>query len=172
MMAGMHEAMQHTRWPGRLGLLALVFASFVGGCRAAVTSDDVDRIVSVRWELVAIEAPEGELQPAPEHRPSLVFHAPTPDGEEPLPRIAGDGGCNRFWGYYRLLGKGELAFSSIASTRMACASERSILEQVLLDALSGATRYEVVDSALTIHASDTKLYFRGAGTESAETDAR
>jgi heat shock protein HslJ len=63
-------------------------------------------------------------------------------------RVAGFGGCNRYFGSYVLDG-GVLRFSAIGMTKMACDQGMS-LEQQLAKALEATRRYTITDRELTL----------------------
>ncbi len=59
-------------------------------------------------------------------------------------RVAGNAGCNRLIGPYRLGGEG-LSFGQLGVTMMACPDPQMRLERAFLDALSRVTRHDVGD---------------------------
>lgn len=71
---------------------------------------------------------------AAEPRVTLAFYA---DG-----RIVGKGGCNTYFGRYRLDG-GALQVSALKAGATSCAAEIAAQEQAYLTALGSAARYEV-----------------------------
>ncbi len=71
----------------------------------------------------------------------------TQDGE-----VQGYGGCNRFFGGYRLEG-GRITFSPIASTRRYC-EETMAVEDAFFMALGKVTRLEVSGDGLTLLSED------------------
>ena len=59
-------------------------------------------------------------------------------------QVTGSSGCNRLSGSYGLTGEG-LAFSGIATTRMACPTPQMETEQAVLSALASITRFDIAD---------------------------
>jgi heat shock protein HslJ len=73
-------------------------------------------------------------------------------------KLAGHGGCNRFFGQYKIAGN-EISIGPIASTRMACAEPITTLETAFFSALEGAK---------TFRRDKTKLVlFNASGQEQA-----
>lgn len=68
-------------------------------------------------------------------------------------RVAGSGGCNRFFGGVTFSDGGRLKFGALASTKMACAPPVLDQEQRFLDALAASTHYRV-DGALVLSGED------------------
>ena len=66
-------------------------------------------------------------------------------------RVAGSGGCNRFFGGFKTEGQ-QLNISQLGSTNMAC-EPTAVMSQESnsLQALQGAQRYEVTPQGLTIY---------------------
>lgn len=73
-------------------------------------------------------------------------------------RVRGFSGCNRFTGSYELR-DGQLRFSQLASTRMACV-EGMEQEQRFLDALGRAMRFTIHGDGLTLYSGDEQLILR------------
>jgi heat shock protein HslJ len=55
-------------------------------------------------------------------------------------KLAGHGGCNRFFGQYKISGN-EISIGPIGSTRMACAESVMTLEMAFFSALEGAKSF-------------------------------
>ena len=66
--------------------------------------------------------------------------------------VQGYGGCNRFFGGYRLEGE-RISFSAIASTRRYC-EETMAVEDALFMALGKVTRLKVSADGLTLISED------------------
>jgi heat shock protein HslJ/membrane-bound inhibitor of C-type lysozyme len=87
---------------------------------------------------------------------------PVPDGVAPDLRfegetVAGNSGCNRFTGGFRLSGEG-LTLGPLAMTRMACPEPQSATEQAMTAALAAVTRFDVTDDGgLILLAGDTPV---------------
>ena len=65
-------------------------------------------------------------------------------------RVAGAGGCNRYFGTANSAAPGELRFSGMGATRMACPEEAMDLEQRYLNALAGASHYSFLAGRLVL----------------------
>lgn len=65
-------------------------------------------------------------------------------------RVTGSGGCNRLMGRADIDGA-AITFGTIATTRMACASNVMDQERKLLDALAATRSYRIADAMLTLH---------------------
>lgn len=103
-------------------------------------------LVGTYWKLI-------ELDGRPITAPSAVREAHFVLGGNGEAR--GHGGCNRFFGDYRLEGE-RLGFSALGSTRMACPDVMET-EQAFLDALGRTTRYVVSGEFLSLYENDTPL---------------
>ena len=68
-------------------------------------------------------------------------------------RVAGRGGCNRFFGSVEIAGE-SIEFGQMGSTRMACAEALMNQESSYLKALAGAERY-------TLNGDELLVYSRG-----------
>src|SRR5215831_10470069 len=55
-------------------------------------------------------------------------------------KLTGHGGCNRFFGQYKISGN-EISIGPIGSTRMACAESVMALEMAFISALEGARSF-------------------------------
>jgi len=65
-------------------------------------------------------------------------------------RVAGAGGCNRYFGTVNSAAPGELRFSGMGATRMACPEEAMDLEQRYLNALAGASHFSFLAGRLVL----------------------
>jgi len=65
-------------------------------------------------------------------------------------RAAGAGGCNRYFGSVNSAEAGELRFSGMGATRMACPEPAMDLEQRYLSTLAGATSYSFLGGRLVL----------------------
>jgi heat shock protein HslJ len=73
-------------------------------------------------------------------------------------RVHGFSGCNRFTGGYQS-DSGNLTFTQLASTRMACI-EGMELEQRFLGALSRTTRFSIQGNSLALYSGDEQPRMR------------
>lgn len=83
--------------------------------------------------------------------------------------IAGDSGCNRFFGDYELV-DGLLKIGLLGSTRMACPEPANSFEISFLQALGEARTVSRVDSRLVMRDSNGKIVTRFITTEPGEAD--
>jgi len=65
-------------------------------------------------------------------------------------RVTGKGGCNRYFGSVNAAAPGELRFSGMGATRMACPEPAMETEQRYLSALAGASRYSFLAGRLVL----------------------
>lgn len=70
-------------------------------------------------------------------------------------QVRGNGGCNRFFGEFKV-GGDSITFSAIGSTRMACPTGEDI-EQTFLPALSLADRYTISGEVLELYSGKQLL---------------
>ncbi len=75
--------------------------------------------------------------------------------------VTGNGGCNSLGGTYKVNGD-QITFSDIVSTLMACDDARMAQESAVAKVLSGAAKYEIKDSTLTLTNDDMVLIFTSA----------
>jgi heat shock protein HslJ len=119
-----------------------------GAGGAPVSLEDRD------WKLVALDGKE-VLTPPGGQAPYLRLMSA--DG-----RVVGHGGCNRFFGGYKLDGDG-LRFSALGSTKMACPGDIDRLEQALFNALGSARRFKLSGDMLELSGETAPLArFRAA----------
>jgi heat shock protein HslJ len=129
----------------RLRFLTLLAAAAAMGCahqpgaplspaafRAALAGTD--------WELLELQGAAAPLGNGG-RRATIRFDADTS-------RVAGFGGCNRYFGSYALEGR-AFRFSGIGMTKMAC-PDGMTLEQQLASALEATRRYEIAGRELTL----------------------
>ena len=102
-------------------------------------------LLDTRWEWISTEYATGEMV-----RPlqAGVF----------LLQLGSDGqfsastDCNSLGGEYQLMGQQEIAFGSIAATRMWCEDSQ---EADFAEVFHGATRWQVSNNQLELYSSDT-----------------
>jgi heat shock protein HslJ len=104
--------------------------------------ESVEVLLGAAWTVRTLEG-----EPVPESaRPTLTFGA---DG-----RVTGRAPCNQFGGGYTLRGD-ELSFSTLTTTRMACAPAMMQVEQRFLALLGATRRFErSADGTLTLSTTD------------------
>jgi putative lipoprotein len=71
-------------------------------------------------------------------------------------RVSGSGGCNRITGAYQLAGK-QIAFSQVASTRMACIGDVAATEDAFFKALAQVASWEIKRQTLSLRDAGGKL---------------
>lgn len=99
-------------------------------------------LLDSRWELVSYGAPDAQTPVIPESGVTLEF---INEGE-----AGGSGGCNSYGGSY-MVEDDTIAFNNLISTLMACADTGlTEQEQVYLQALQSAVRYELSGDQLTL----------------------
>ena len=148
-------------WTLRTGLLAAIIALLtVAGCAPTGPHEPEPTIGQpllrdTSWFLEALGA-SGNLHPAlTTTEVTLSF-----TGES---QVAGDAGCNSYFGQYSSDENGTLAIGGLGSTKMFC-NEPGVMqqEQDLLNALAAAERYSVEDGLLHISGGGMELVFTRA----------
>lgn len=95
-------------------------------------------LAGTEWVLASLA---GEVL-AGEPRPTVAFDAGG--------TIAGNGGCNRYFGSYEVDGE-AIAVGHLGATQMACEPEQMALEERFLDALGQVDRARIGDGSLVLH---------------------
>ncbi len=133
---------------GRPPQRTLVVERFVGvlpgqGCARAPGLAAAARPVSpspslrgTLWKLQALQDGGGAVLSEPAGRPAELLLADDQD------RVSGTGGCNRLIGVFRLAG-GQLSFSQLASTQMACSPAVMAFERRYVEALGRVRRWSL-----------------------------
>jgi len=139
-----------------LGLAScLAIGLAMAGCSDGPTGDpNVDRLVGVTWQMVAVHTDQGTVTPAgtPPRIPSIEFTGErAPDGLPAAHRLTGSGGCNTVFGAYQASGSGALTVSDLAWTEMGCEPfDVMEVEQAFLQAVGRALSYRVQGDGLEI----------------------
>jgi heat shock protein HslJ len=110
--------------------------------QAVATDESPEQLMARGWKLTSITGAGIELALTQEIEITLVF---TPDG-----RIAGSGGCNRYFSGVELGAPGELSLGPVGSTMMACSELTMAQEQQYLQALQSAGRYRLAGDRLEL----------------------
>lgn len=118
-------------------LLAAPLVVLLAACSSRGPSVKAPATPQGTWRLVDLAGSEALVDPPA----TLTF---SEDG-----KIAGSGSCNRFFGTAKVA-SGSIEIAGLGSTKMACPEPIMGQEQRYFEALSGATRYEVEGSQLTI----------------------
>lgn len=73
-------------------------------------------------------------------------------------QVSGNASCNHYGGSYLIRG-GEISFSGIFHTEMACQDPVGIMnqEQIYLDLLGSADRFELADGVLTLFSGSNQV---------------
>lgn len=115
-------------------VLAIAFlTAMVGGSVMAQTA----QFVGSQWRPVRIDETS-----VPRDSPAFIRF-------ETEDRLVGHGGCNRFFGTYKIA-EHELSFSAVNSTRMACPALIMDQEAALFDALGKARSFERTGTELRL----------------------
>ena len=110
----------------------------------ASTANPVD-LSGTSWTLVSY-GPAGKQTPAAAGiKTSLVF---SKDG-----KVAGNMGCNSYGGNYEVRG-GNIVFSQIISTLMACPEPQMTQEGMAFQVMNGTVRYLIEGNTMTIYAAN------------------
>lgn len=95
--------------------------------------------VESNWVLEYIYSNGQEILPPEDHSPTLAFLKES--------KIAGETGCNRFFGDYKLEGA-ELRFENIGSTRMMCPQMQ--FETSFMETISNTASYSIDNNRLAL----------------------
>jgi heat shock protein HslJ len=98
-------------------------------------------LVGTAWTLTSISSGDAVT--------SIVSGTEITTGFAPDETVSGSAGCNRFHGTYTWAGD-RLSFSSIATTKMACADYVMAQEGVFLDAMGEVASYAIDGTQLTL----------------------
>jgi heat shock protein HslJ len=142
--------------PGMKALAWCLALLATGGCagNGKTTPESQIGISGPEWVLES-QGPLDAATPIPD---GIKITFLLKDGRE----VSGSSGCNTFQGSCTLKGQ-SIRFAPISSTKKACTDPPEVmkLEQQFLSALGEATRYEIKDNTLTLHARDGRgLVFR------------
>ncbi|MGQ7246606.1 META domain-containing protein [Halomonas sp. V046] len=111
-----------------------------------------ERLEGTYWKLIGLNGEDVPVTSGAGREAHLVLHAP--EG-----RIAGATGCNRLMGSYRL-DTDRVAFSGLATTRMACAGAAADLERRFVAALASATEFRVLADRLELYDTEGAVVAR------------
>jgi len=133
----------------------LVALLAVTGCAPPPDEPATPPLEGTSWYLEALE-PTGNVHPA--LTTTEVTMSFTEDS-----KIAGEAGCNLYFGQYSSGEDGTLTVSGLGSTKMFC-NEPGVMqqEQDLLNGLQSARRYEVSGGLLHITGDGIELVFSPA----------
>ena len=109
---------------------------------AVATDESPEQLMARGWKLISMTGAGVDLVLPEDVEITLVF---TPDG-----RVAGSGGCNRYFSAVELGAPGEMTLGPVGSTMMACPEMTLALEQQYLRALQGARNYRLVGDRLEV----------------------
>ncbi len=116
-----------------------------------------DELAGTAWTLVQFETDSSVIPALADAPATLSFTANDSDGS--ANRVAGSGGCNRYFGGYTLAGD-RRSFGAMGSTRMMCAPDRMEQEDRFFKALQAAERYELADGELRVVYTEGVLHFK------------
>jgi len=141
----------------RLTMITLGF-TYLAGCNTSgvetmesatvITSENITRIVGVRWILQKINIDGNEYDVLGD-RPYVEFS----DGG----RISGFTSINRCSGSMQLDDQGRARWSPFASTKMSGPSELMKQESIFLEALPRVQRLSIEGTHLTAHSEDDQV---------------
>jgi heat shock protein HslJ len=137
-------------------LLFLVLASLLlSACSAG------DKSLAGTWALTAY-GPQGATTPiTPGSQASLSFND---DGT-----VTGNSGCNSFGGEYKVDG-GQVTFSGLVSTLMACEEPLMTQEGTVFKVLDGTATYKTDGDMLTLTNAGMTLVFKAGVPQSYPSD--
>lgn len=129
----------------------LVLMLLISACAAQPTgtqsvNENPPDLENTNWQLVSFDTPDSETPVASGSQISLRYDE---DGQ-----AGGSAGCNSYGGAYAV-DQGQLSFSEMISTLMACA-DSTVMEQEAeyLEALQSTGAFELTADRLLIHYED------------------
>lgn len=136
-----------------LWLIAMFAVTGIAAQSAQPDATEEPGLPGSSWLLTATSGQDHQTLVLPGSSITLSF-----EGDD---RITGNGGCNGYGGVYTSGEAGEIAFSDIVSTLMACADNSVTTQELIyLGALSGVTHYELTERQLTLRIEDVEsLHF-------------
>tara|TARA_R110000744_G_scaffold20279_2_gene53256 strand:- start:5821 stop:6294 length:474 start_codon:yes stop_codon:yes gene_type:complete len=151
------------------GSFCLVLALTLSGCVSTKLATDETKataplanLTNTYWKLVQLDGTNVVMAPEQKYERHFTLHSN--DG-----RITGFSGCNRFFGQFNkkaiTVGSGNLQFSALGATQMACPDEK-LNEQSVLNVFANTTAYKITAESLALFnqdgvelASFTAVYF-------------
>lgn len=127
------------------GCLALFLIGFTS-CSSTKTGNDIKALNSTEWQLSVINGKPADADNYNSGLPEANFSADN--------KIAGNGGCNRYGGSYKLTGNGKLTVGPFISTKMYCPGQG---ESNYLKALQESTMLKVGKGKLTLLNGETEV---------------
>lgn len=135
------------RWQALAAALALCLAAERGAQGQGPAAPATAPLEETYWKLVELRGEPAVAAPN-QTKPHLVLRL----GERPSAR--GSGGCNRFFGGFRVAGE-TIAFERVASTMMACGAGME-QEQLFLTALGAAKTWTIEGQTLLLRDAEGK----------------
>ena len=133
----------------RLTIPMLLAALLLSGCAresAQPQAMAADALEGSRWQLAsASQGPLAELDAA--RRVTMAFDAA---------QVSGSDGCNRYVSGYQLDGS-RLTLAAVATTKMFCAGDGSIVEKAFLDVLAAPMTLSRQNGGLQLEAADGNM---------------
>ena len=127
----------------RAGQVAFLCAVIMlhGGCATSNPDSRSERLIGIEWL-----APDIDGTPVSTQAQSTISF-------EDAPSVAGNGGCNRFFGTVKLTGD-VLELGPLGTTRMACPETIMDQEYRFLKALEATRNYRLDDATGLLYFSD------------------
>ncbi|ASP49260.1 META domain-containing protein [Cognaticolwellia beringensis] len=140
-----------------LGRSCLVLALTLSGCVSTELATEESKataplanLTNTYWKLMQLDGTNVEMTPEQKHERHFTLHSN--DG-----RIAGFSGCNRFFGQFNTkaiaVGSGNLQFSALGATQMAC-PDAKLNEQSVLNVFANTTSYKITAESLALFNQD------------------
>jgi heat shock protein HslJ len=139
-------SMQWRNTVNKITLTILTLLVITGLILSACSSIGISTwLAGTSWKLFSYGPAGTQTSAAPGIQTSLTFGT---DG-----RVSGNLGCNSFGGDYQVK-NGNIVFSQMISTIMACPEPQMTQEITSLHMMSGSTRFQVAANTLTIYAAN------------------
>jgi len=122
----------------------VLISSLLLNCQAIKRDSEVTRLDGQQWKLVSIK-----------HRPVNNNGNAYLEFSTKL-EVQGKAFCNSIKGEYELMGKDQLTFSDLVSTKMYCEGVMN-LENEMITNLQNVKRYSIKNGMLYLHSTDGLL---------------
>jgi heat shock protein HslJ len=129
-----------------MGVIILATTVLVG-CQGSISP-----LEDIKWSLVSYGEPGNVKAVLPDTEPTARF-----DGE--TKEVRGSGGCNTYFGTYKVDGNDLAIIEPFAVTEMWCGDEKGAQESEYLDILLAAESFEIEGDTLTIYSGDGVLNY-------------
>ena len=123
----------------------MAFVILCVGCDAIKPDNGVQRLGGQKWKLTAID-----------HKPVNGEGKAYLEFDEKEMEVAGKAFCNSVKAEYELMGRNQLTFEEVTSTKMFCDGVMDLENQMVTN-LQSVRRYEIKNGTLYLYSTDQLL---------------